>query len=280
MKDHSKMTSVVQLADCVGQTVEGVYLVHPGAESTACNGIDFVRVRLEDATGIMTGTAFQGSYTGPTLAEPMMLHTTLLVRQLSHAVVANVLNATQLPLDAVPTPTRRPTRAELMRRLEAVRRKISKPALRDFVADALNNADIGPRFCAAAGSRQHHHAYEHGLLHHSVEVAEEIARMPASMLTLRDIAIVGGLFHDVGKIWTLDAAAKVNGARDLDHGQLTLEILAPHLRQLDIDDIELANQLRFIWTRHYAPPRQETVAATAAAIVALADRMDVKLGRN
>jgi hypothetical protein len=64
-----------------------------------------------------------------------------------------------------------------------------------------------------------------------------------------DLAVVGALLHDAGKIITLQTVDKFSSAGyALDHDALTLEILAPYLKRLDSVNSDLATALRYVWT--------------------------------
>ncbi|MCG5517347.1 MULTISPECIES: HD domain-containing protein [unclassified Ectothiorhodospira] len=57
------------------------------------------------------------------------------------------------------------------------------------------------RYCHAPASLRHHHAYRHGLLEHTLQVAEMVMRMCAAgwQSADRDLTLVGALLHDAGK---------------------------------------------------------------------------------
>lgn len=61
--------------------------------------------------------------------------------------------------------------------------------------------------------------------------------------------LLWGRFFDVGKTVTLRNVGKFSPASyALDHDALTLEIMAPHLKRLDVVNDDLADALRYIWT--------------------------------
>ena len=84
--------------------------------------------------------------------------------------------------------------------------------LRSF-CDAVARTDtlIGP-FSDRTASRWHHHGYRGGLFDHSLDVAEMIGKLPFDPVQ-KELGQVAGLFHDLGKIRTLDR----NGAQALRH---------------------------------------------------------------
>jgi hypothetical protein len=96
---------------------------------------------------------------------------------------------------------------------------------------------------------------------------------------VRELAIVGALFHDIGKIHTLNDDGGAAMRPLVDHDQLTTELLATPLRDLDAQWREGAIALRHIWTRHYKKVHSLGTASVAAEIVRLADRMSARLDK-
>jgi len=94
------------------------------------------------------------------------------------------------------------------------------------------------RYRAAPGAKRFHHAYRHGLLEHSLGVAQAVSAISATFGGLdRDVAVTGALLHDIGK---LDAYAFVGAGIEMtDAGKLQGEIPLGyyHVRRL-IDEIE------------------------------------------
>jgi 3'-5' exoribonuclease len=101
---------------------------------------------------------------------------------------------------------------------------IQNPHLR-----ALLDAIFGPhtrtweRFRTAPAAKRYHQAYRHGLLEHSLSVAQSVSAISANFPGIdREVAVTGALLHDIGK---LDAYASDGAAIDLtDLGKLQGEI--------------------------------------------------------
>jgi 3'-5' exoribonuclease len=79
------------------------------------------------------------------------------------------------------------------------------------------------RYRAAPAAKHFHQAYRHGLLEHSLSVAQAVSAISATFPGInRDVAVAGGLLHDIGK---LDAYAFAGGAIEMtDAGKLQGEI--------------------------------------------------------
>ena len=109
-------------------------------------------------------------------------------------------------------------------------------ALRDLVAQVQNphlselldhvlgpDAPTWPAYRDAPAAKRYHQAYRHGLLEHSLGVAEGVAVISTTFPGIdRDVAITGALLHDIGK---LDAYTSDPLAIDMtDAGKLQGEI--------------------------------------------------------
>ena len=66
------------------------------------------------------------------------------------------------------------------------------------------------RFRCAPAAKRYHQAYEHGLLEHSLSVAQGVSAISATFAGIdRDVAVAGALLHDIGKLdaYTADPMA-------------------------------------------------------------------------
>jgi 3'-5' exoribonuclease len=94
---------------------------------------------------------------------------------------------------------------------------------------ALLDAVLGPHaatwrgFRDAPAAKRYHQAYRHGLLEHSLTVAQSVSAIAANFPGIdRDVAVTGALLHDIGK---LDAYTADPLAIDMtDAGKLQGEI--------------------------------------------------------
>jgi 3'-5' exoribonuclease len=84
-------------------------------------------------------------------------------------------------------------------------------------------APLWPRYRDAPAAKRFHQAYPHGLLEHSLSVAQAVSAISATFPGIdRDVAVTGALLHDIGK---LDAYCPDPLAIDLtDAGRLQGEI--------------------------------------------------------
>ena len=150
-------------------------------------------------------------------------------------------------------------------------RDLTNPHLREFARHTLERRDRLEVFLNAPASRRYHHSFAGGLLDHSLEVARGVVGMaqlqePDMPQGLREAGFVAGLFHDIGKVFTFDAAGQHTAAATLsDHDAFTLEACASGLAYLDRHQPEIAMTLRHIWTcaspgARYGSPAAMTLA--------------------
>src|SRR5207302_6273150 len=80
-----------------------------------------------------------------------------------------------------------------------------------------------PHYRDAPAAKRYHQAYRHGLLEHSLTVAQAVSAISATFPGIdRDVAVTGALLHDIGK---LQAYEDQGGAISMsDHGRLYGEI--------------------------------------------------------
>jgi 3'-5' exoribonuclease len=85
------------------------------------------------------------------------------------------------------------------------------------------DTETGRRYRCAPAAKRYHQAYEHGLLEHSLTVAQAVSAVSAIFPGIdRDLAVTGALLHDIGK---LDAyAAEDDGIDMTSAGRLQGEI--------------------------------------------------------
>ena len=133
-------------------------------------------------------------------------------------------------------------------------RALQSAHLREFVRRTLERRDRLEIFLNAPASRRYHHSFPGGLLVHSLEVARSTVGMinlhePDMSRELKETAFVGGLLHDIGKVFTLNASGKPTAAAQLaEHDAFTLEACASGLAYLGQRAPDLAMTLRHIWT--------------------------------
>lgn len=155
--------------------------------------------------------------------------------------------------------------------LQAAVERVTIPALAEFVASVLGDDNIAFPFVSAPASLNHHHNHPGGLLEHSLECLQMVARHREFTKANFELGLVAALFHDIGKTLTMTREMQRTPlGRSMDHEKLTLELLAPHIKRLDWDWPAGAGELRYLltWKLKQKVPRYDM-----ADLVACCDRV-------
>lgn len=130
-------------------------------------------------------------------------------------------------------PTLCPVANVLASTLEVIDGINAKP-LRRFVKRVLADRMVCRFFWTMPASARHHHAWPGGLAAHSLEVALDLATQSQLDNTERDLAVAGGLLHDIGKVWSYTPDMFQNRAgRAMGHELVGLSRLEQEIRILE-----------------------------------------------
>jgi 3'-5' exoribonuclease len=161
---------------------------------------------------------------------------------------------------------------------------IQNPHLRGLLSAVFAESWSGYRD-APAGKR-YHHAYRHGLLEHSLTVAQSVSAISAMFGGIdRDVAVAGALLHDIGKLEAYELEA--DGISMSDHGRLQGEIPLGYYRvrrtieRLDGFPPDLAQAvLHIILSHHGALEHGSPVVPCTreATLVHMIDNLGGRLG--
>jgi 3'-5' exoribonuclease len=119
---------------------------------------------------------------------------------------------------------------ELEAGLRSLVATVQDPHLRALLDALLGpGGEVWARFREAPAAKRFHHGYRHGLLEHSLTVAQAVSAISATFPGIdRDVAVTGALLHDIGK---LDAYTAGEQVIDLtDAGRLQGEIALGYFR--------------------------------------------------
>ncbi|MGI8714239.1 MAG: 3'-5' exoribonuclease YhaM family protein [Solirubrobacteraceae bacterium] len=148
------------------------------------------------------------------------------------------------------------------------------------------DTEVWGRFREAPAAKHYHQAYRHGLLEHSLTVAQAVSAISATFPGIdRDVAVTGALLHDIGK---LDAYAMGGGVIEMtDQGRLYGEIaLGYYLIRNTIERLEgfpadTAQALLHIILSHHGSLEHGSPVIPCtreATLVHMADNLGGKLG--
>jgi 3'-5' exoribonuclease len=278
---------------CDGETVDSFFVVRERIRREKRNGETFMKLQLGDTSGMVEAVCWECSdelwgaaapgtvvrVTGP-FSVDQRYGKSLTVRALRPAAPGEyeLLDL----MDGPPAPV-----MQMVEDLRALVATIQKPALRQLLeAFFAEDSEVWKRWSTAPAAKKYHQAYRHGLLEHSLSVAQGVSAISATFPGIdRDIAVAGALLHDIGKI---DAYETVGGAHDLtDSGKLHGEIPLGYYRvRRAIEDIpgfpsDQAEALLHIILSHHGQLEHGSPVVPCtreATLVHMIDNLGGKLG--
>jgi 3'-5' exoribonuclease len=227
-----------------GQEIDQVLVVRESALRRRSDGSEFLRLTVADRSGTAVAVARErvGEFAAVCEAGSFVrLSGRFEVHPRYGAQIAVTLARSAEPdehdlerlLDGPPRPV-----AGMEAALRDLIEQVRSPQLRALLDRVLGpGAPTWPAFRDAPAAKRYHQAYRHGLLEHSLGVAEAVAVISTTFPGIdRDVAITGALLHDIGK---LDAYTADPLAIDLtDLGKLHGEIALGYFRiRRAIEDI-------------------------------------------
>jgi 3'-5' exoribonuclease len=276
-----------------GETIDSFFVVRERSRREKRNGEAFMKLQLGDTTGAVEGVCWEctdelwsaaAPGTAVRVAGQFVVHAqygkTLTIRALRPAELGEYE-----PLDLMDGPSA--AFGQMAEDLRALVATIQKPALRQLLETFFaEDSEVWRRWSTAPAAKKYHQAYRHGLLEHSLSVAQGVSAISATFPGIdRDIAVAGGLLHDIGKI---DAYATVGSAHDLtDSGKLHGEIPLGYYRvRRAIEDVpgfppEQAEALLHIILSHHGQLEHGSPVVPCtreATLVHMIDNLGGKLG--
>jgi 3'-5' exoribonuclease len=245
MEQQTLIAAKLFVRDLVdGQTVDSVFAVRERVRRQKKNGDSFVKLQLGDLSGTVEAViwdevdllyercpAGQVVRVIGTFSVDQRYGSSLTVRSLRPAEPSEYDPLTLEEGPAVPLEQMEASLRELMGMTQ-------DPHLRELLERCFSEGSpIWERWRDAPAAKYYHQAYRHGLIEHSVSVAQGVHVLSTTFPSIdRDVAVAGALLHDIGKI---EAYACEGGAIELsDAGKLQGEIaLGYYLVRRLIEDI-------------------------------------------
>src|SRR3954470_308512 len=221
---------VRELAD--GQQVDQVLVVRESSLRRRSDGSEFLRLSVSDRSGSVVAVASERVRELSDLCEAgTFVHLRgryeLHPRYGAQIALADARAAEpgeydlDLLLDGPPRPV-----AGMEAALRDLTDQVRSPHLRALLDGVLgSDAPTWPAFRDAPAAKRYHQAYRHGLLEHSLSVAEAVAVISTTFPGIdRDVAITGALLHDIGKLDAYTADPLAIDLTDLGklHGEISL----------------------------------------------------------
>ena len=276
-----------------GAAVESVFEVRGATRRQKKNGDPFLKLQLGDATGVVEAVVWDGVEAAAALARPgaAVNVTGCFAKDQRYGACITVRTVREaLPGEYDPADLSEGPSTPFESMLEDLRDlvgTVQQPHLRELLERLLGEGtEAGKRWRVAPAAKTYHQAYRHGLLEHSLSVAQGVSAMAATFPGIdRDVAVTRALLHDIGKI---EAYEQTGGAIELsDAGKLQGEIPLGYYRvRRTIDAIEgfpaeLAQSVLHIVVSHHGKLEHGspvTPCTREATLVHMIDNLGGTLG--
>ena len=275
------------------QRVAAVFAVRERDLRQKRNGEPFLRLVLGDRSGSIEAVCWEEAEDRYGLAEPgSALHVTGTFEQSDKwGAKIKVLDLRPARGDEFSADDLAPGPQLSVDRLEADLRDlietIQRPQLRELLDRFFGPGSAAwQRFREAPAAKYYHQAYRHGLLEHTVSVAQAVSAAAALFPGIdRDVAVTGGLLHDIGKTEAYNddpLAIELTDAGRL-HSEIPLGYykVRREIEEIGGFDADLAQAvLHIILSHHGALEHGSPVvpATREAALVHAIDNLGGKLG--
>jgi 3'-5' exoribonuclease len=289
-RDRPTRTYIRELRD---GPVTGVFGVRERERRQKRNGEDFLQLALADATGSVRAISWDDVAERHRVAVPGTVvwvrgeyrvderyGGTLTVRELRAAETGEYELADLVDRPAVPV-------ERLEADLRALIETVQTPALRVLLDRFFGpRSAIWPRFRAAPAAKYYHQAYPHGLLDHTLSVAEAVSAVASAFPGIdRDVAVTGALLHDIGKTEAYNddpLAIDLTDAGRL-HGEIPLGyyLVRRETERIEGFDPELAGAVLHIVLSHHGTLENGSPVVPCtreATLVHAIDNLGGKLG--
>jgi len=190
-----------------GQRVTGVYAVRERELRRKRNGDPWLRLLLGDASGSAEAVAWDDAEALYALAAPgTAIHLNggfeTSERWGAKIKLSGLREAAADEYDAEDLAAESAVSAELLEAdLRQLLGTVHDPQLRDLLDRFFGEgSEIWARFRDAPAAKVYHQAYRHGLLEHTVSVAQAVSAAANFFPGIdREVAVAGALLHDIGK---------------------------------------------------------------------------------
>jgi 3'-5' exoribonuclease len=190
-----------------GQRVKGVYAVRQRELRRKRNGEPWLRLVLGDAGGSAEAVAWEDAEALYALAAPGTPIEVSGVFEMSERWGAKIKlsGLGEAPVDSY-DPADLAAESDvsfedLEGKLRQLLETVQEPQLRDLLERFFGErSEIWARFRDAPAAKVYHQAYRHGLLEHTVSVAQAVSAAANFFPGIdREVAVAGALLHDIGK---------------------------------------------------------------------------------
>ena len=164
---------------------------------------------------------------------------------------------------------------------------VQQPHLRELLERVLGpGSALWARYREAPAAKHYHQAYRHGLLEHSLGVAQAVSAISATFGGVdRDVAVTGALLHDIGKLEAYANAGEVIELSDAGrlHGEIALGyyLIRRLIEEIEGFPDELAQAIGHIILSHHGALEHGSPVVPCtreATLVHMVDNLGGRLG--
>jgi 3'-5' exoribonuclease len=276
-----------------GQVVEGVFGVRERDLRQRRNGGEWLRLAICDRSGTVEAVVWEGVEEAFEIAAPgAAVHVNGrfgVHPQYGPKITVEAIRPARpdefegADLAAGPSVPVERLEADLRELLETIQNPQLRALLDRFFAEG---SPVWARFREAPAAKYYHQAYRHGLLDHTVSVAQAVSACASAFPGVdRDIAVSGALLHDIGK--TMAYNDDPLGIDLTDAGRLQGEIplgyylVRREIERIDGFDPELAQAIFHIVLSHHGTLENGSPVIPAtreATLVHAIDNLGGRLG--
>ena len=259
-----------------GDKVSDFFLVAEKNSAFSQKGAPYLNLRLRDKTGEVDGKVWDRvSELEAIFKKGDIIHLQARAVSYKNAIQLSLLNARLAddaeidPIDYFPSV--QGDIEELYNSLMTFAGKIKQPALQKLLAAFFDDERTRELFKRAPAAKGFHHNYIGGLLEHTLSVTRLLDAVTDHYAGLnRDLILVGGILHDIGKIheFTYDRLIDYsNEGRLIGHIVMGVEMIDAKIAAIPDFPSQLAMELRHIILSHHgvlefgSPKRPKTVEA-------------------
>lgn len=269
--------------------VDAAFLVRDKVTAMAKNGKPYLTLKLMDRTGEVEGRVWDNVDEFTTRFEK----NDILQVQAKASVYLGKMQIVIQDLQKVPEhevdlsdflPTSVQTTEELVSHLRRRIDTLTNPHLRGLMDAFFADKEFLKAYSTAPAAKAMHHVYLGGLLEHSLSISELVDDVGRHYPELnRDLLVVGGLLHDVGKVVELSYLRSFDYTDEgklLGHITIGVEILDEKIKSLNDFPRPLAVQLKHLLLSHHgqyefgSPKRPKTLEAVVLSYI---DDLDSKM---
>ena len=277
-------TFVRDLAE--GDSVGAALAVRERERRSRQNGDDFLRLVLADRTGTVEAVAWDEVEAGFELAPPGSVvfvegRFSIHPRYGAKITLRSLRSASPEEYEHEDLAEGPPVAPEMLEAdLRSLLDTIQNPQLRALL-DRFFAPDsrVWQRFRVAPAAKYYHQAYPHGLLDHTVSVAQAVSAAAAAFPGIdRDVAVAGALLHDIGKTQAYNddplAIDLTDAGRLLGEIPLGYYLVRRTIESLDGFDPELAQAVLHIILSHHGKLENGSPVVPATREATLVHAMD------